>query len=555
MVGTAAEEGSAARRFWIRSQKEVVLAAYTPFVVSLAAGNLDIEVFRQYIAQDQYFLRAFASGYEMAAEYADDDDEKATILDLKKSTLEELNLHASVMKDWGVDPSKEITPNPATVKYTDFVLATAKGKVEGGKGPGQIATPFEKTKIAAYAISAMTPCMRLYAHFGKELQVFLPPDGSDHPYKKWIEYYSSKSFEEATVQIEELLDKLSVPLTGEELGLLEKLYRQAMKFEVEFFAAQPVTSSVVPLTELLDQTEQLFIFSDFDLTCTVVDSSAILAEIAIITAPKTDPGVADAKKVSSDMRNSWDALSNQYTEEYESCIDALLPEEDVKEFDYERLYKSLELLANFEKSANSRVVESGMLRGVNLDDIKRAGEHLKLHDGCKEFFQNVVKKKEMMTVDLHILSYCWCADLIRSSFSAVGCLNELSIHSNEFNFEGSISTGAIDLKMQSPLDKVEEFMKVLNQSSSGKHLSVYIGDSVGDLLCLLKADIGIVVGSSASLRKVGTRFGVSFVPLYPGVITKQRQLSEEGSPGWRGLSGILYTASSWSEIQAFVLGA
>lgn len=34
----------------------------------------------------------------MAAEYADDDDDTAAILDLKKSTLEELKLHSSVMK-------------------------------------------------------------------------------------------------------------------------------------------------------------------------------------------------------------------------------------------------------------------------------------------------------------------------------------------------------------------------------------------------------------------------------------------------------------------------
>jgi len=99
------------------------------------------------------------------------------------------------MQEWGVDPNKEIPPNPATVRYIDFVLATAKGKVEGGKGPGQIATPFEKTKIAAYTVGAMTPYTRLYAHLGKELQMFLPQDGSDHPYKKWINYYSSKSFE------------------------------------------------------------------------------------------------------------------------------------------------------------------------------------------------------------------------------------------------------------------------------------------------------------------------------------------------------------------------
>lgn len=134
--------------------------------------------------------------------------------------------------------------------------------------------------------------------------------------------------QEQAVQIEELLDRLSVSLTGEELNLIEKLYRHAMKLEIEFFAVQPTTSAVVPLTELHDAVEQLLIFSDFDLTCTVVDSSAILAEIAILTASKIDQGVADAKKISSDVRNSWDALSNQYTEEYEVCIESLLPKEE-----------------------------------------------------------------------------------------------------------------------------------------------------------------------------------------------------------------------------------
>jgi thiamine phosphate phosphatase / amino-HMP aminohydrolase len=55
-------EGSAARRFWISaSMREAAFAAYTPFLLSLAAGNLRLEAFRHYIAQDAHFLHAFAS--------------------------------------------------------------------------------------------------------------------------------------------------------------------------------------------------------------------------------------------------------------------------------------------------------------------------------------------------------------------------------------------------------------------------------------------------------------------------------------------------------------
>jgi len=77
---------------------------------------------------------------------------------------------------------------------------------------------------------------------------------------------------------------------------------------------------------------------------------------------------------------------------------------------------------------------------------------------------------------------------------------------------------------------------------------------VGDLLCLLEADIGIVIGSSSSLRRVGNQFGVSFVPLFPGLVKKQKEYVEGRFSSWKGLSGTLYTVSSWAEIHAFIFG-
>lgn len=143
-----------------------------------------------------------------------------------------------------------------------------------------------------------------------------------------------------------------------------------------------------------------------------------------------------------------------------------------------------------------------------------------------------------------------------SCLRAAGCLDGLNIHSNEFGFEESVSTGEIDRKMQSPLDKVEKFKSIRSDvDSTVPFLSVYIGDSVGDLLCLLEADIGIVIGSSTILRRVGKQFGVSFVPLFPGLVEKQRQLTDEDASVFKARSGVLYTVSSWSEIHAFILGS
>lgn len=241
--------------------------------------------------------------------------------------------------------------------------------------------------------------------------------------------------------------------------------------------------------------------------------------------------------------------------------------------------EALEQLSEFEKKANDRVIESGVLKGLNLDDIKRAGERLILQDGCINVFQKILKTQDV-NAKLHVLSYCWCGDLIRAAFSARMCapkslyfvillqtlimlkkiatflftggVDAVEVHANEFTFEESISTGEIERKVESPIDKAQQFKSILQNRKKDEEksiLTVYIGDSVGDLLCLLEADIGIVVASSSSLRRVGSHFGVSFVPLFSGIVQKQKQ--EET---WKGLSGTLYTVSSWAEIHSFALG-
>ncbi|KFK27863.1 hypothetical protein AALP_AA8G438900 [Arabis alpina] len=551
-------EEALAGKLWIKFNRESLYSVYSPFAVSLAAGNLKIETFRHYIAQDVHFLKAFAQAYELAAECADDDDDKVAISSLRKSVMEELKMHDSYVQDWGLDINKEVSVSPATLRYTEFVLATASGKVEGLKAPGMLDTPFEKTKVAAYTLGAVTPCMRLYAYLGKAFGALLDPSEVNQPYKKWIDNYSSDAFQASAKQTEDLLEKLSVSMTGEELDIIEKLYQQAMKLEVEFFHAQPLAQpTIVPLLKNHSK-DDIVIFSDFDLTCTVVDSSAILAEIAIVTAPKDDQsrsGQQIHRMLSTDLKNSWSLLSKQYTEHYEECIENILNKDKADKFDYEGLCKALEQLSEFEKKANNRVIESGVLKGLNLDDIKRAGERLILQDGCINVFKKILQT-ENLNVKLHVLSYCWCGDLIRAAFSGGG-VDAVEVHANEFTFEESISTGEIERKVESPIDKAQQFKSIVeNRNQKKNQLTIYIGDSVGDLLCLLEADIGIVVSSSSSLRRVGSHFGVSFVPLFSGIVQKQQQHNAEGesSSTWKGLSGTLYTVSSWAEIHSFILG-
>ncbi|KAJ0809468.1 putative HAD superfamily protein [Helianthus annuus] len=133
----------------------------------------------------------------------------------------------------------------------------------------------------------------------------------------------------------------------------------------------------------------------------------------------------------------------------------------------------------------------------------------------------------------------------------------MNVHANEFLYENSLSTVEIIKKIETPIDKLQAFTNILKNSyeSDKTNLTIYIGDSVGNLLCLLEADIGIVIASSSSLRKIVTHFGVSFVPLFSALIKKQKEHVEGSAFGWKGLSGVLYTVSSWAEVHSFIIGS
>ncbi|KAL2470582.1 putative aminopyrimidine aminohydrolase [Abeliophyllum distichum] len=548
-----------ARRLWNKFKNERVSALYSPFIICLASGTLDSQTFLHCISQDVYFLQAFDQAYKLAEEYADDDEDKEAIIKLRKRVLKRLRNQDALIHEWGFDPPKESACQTATVKYTDFLLETAAGKVGGEKFPGKIVTPFEKTKLAAYTLSAIAPCMRLYNFISKEILALIDPEESKHIYKKWLNSLSSEKFEASAGRIEVMLDKLSVSLTGEELEVVERLYHQAMKLELEFILTQSVVNrAIVPVSQLHSNDEEnLIIFCDFDLTCTAIDSSALLAEIAIVAASKADLSGSEtqpSQTSSGDFRTTWSNLFSQYIEEYEQCIETIMPNEAVEGLDYEGLCRGLEQISNFEKRANSRLIDSNLLQGLSLPDIKRAGEHLNFQDGCKQFFKDLMKSENCAT-DFHVLSYCWCDDLIKSAFSS-GDLSVQNVHSNCLVYEESISTGNMIRKMESPMDKLQVFNDISKGSKNdSKPFTVYIGGSVGDLLSLLEADFGIVFGLSDSLMKLGSRFGISFVPLFSGLVNNQRKLDESGCLNWKGSSGVLYTVSSWDEINTFILGA
>lgn len=180
-----------------------------PFVRGLGDGTLPRAAFQRYVAQDAFFLEAFARAYALALARCPDRSGARDFFMLLAGVQEELKLHAGYAARWGV-PLDGVEPAEATLHYTDFLLATA---ALGGLGE---------------VCAAMTPCMRLYAFLGQSLAEEGP--SPDNPYAEWVLTYADPGFEALAATLEALLDRYAADAPG-----VRAAYRRAMVLENAFF--------------------------------------------------------------------------------------------------------------------------------------------------------------------------------------------------------------------------------------------------------------------------------------------------------------------------------
>ena len=198
-----------AQALWQRNRDLADACLNHPFVQGIASGQLARASFQVYVAQDAYFLEAFARAYGLALAKSPDRAGIVVFKDLLVGVFEELALHRSYAERWGI--SLEPEPLASTRAYTDFLLRTASLEPVG------------------HTAAAMTPCLRLYAWLGQQLAPKLDPES---PYAGWVKTYSSPDLEALAARLEALLDRYR----GEPARLAE-LYRRAMELELAFFEA------------------------------------------------------------------------------------------------------------------------------------------------------------------------------------------------------------------------------------------------------------------------------------------------------------------------------
>lgn len=200
---------SLARQLWQANADWAAKILAHPFVQGLGDGSLAVGAFKSYVAQDAYFLDAFARAYAFCLAHGTSREDLFGFSELIAGVLEELKLHRSYTEKLGVSLDG-VTPLAATQAYVDFLLGNAR---QGDLGE---------------TIAGMTPCMRLYAYLGQTLaKKEVAP-----AYVDWVKTYSDPGFEALAVRLEELLDQHAADRPA-----VRANYRRAMELEYGFFDA------------------------------------------------------------------------------------------------------------------------------------------------------------------------------------------------------------------------------------------------------------------------------------------------------------------------------
>lgn len=282
----------------------------------------------------------------------------------------------------------------------------------------------------------------------------------------------------------------------------------------------------------------LFAF-DFDSTCTQEDTTSLLYKA---TEKYRSSSQAERKL----LDEQWRELGKSYWTGHREVVSTSLSihaNPNSSTFDEKGLRSFLQEVYDYDITMTKEVEASEILKGISKEAIIEVAKDVKLSPGCLNVLNHV-------NLPLHLISVNWCQGLIHAK---IGHLRYLNIFANSLPLEGELSSGHLGKKLTSAFDKEIIFQDlVCNKSTGGSEgISVYVGDSIGDVLALLKSDVGIVIGKSHTFRKVAKSFGIKLLPLQEIQKMSQNGCQEHTIPKQKG---VLFEAPSWNEIGLTLFG-
>ncbi|KAI5820809.1 HAD-like domain-containing protein [Pyronema omphalodes] len=268
-------------------------------------------------------------------------------------------------------------------------------------------------------------------------------------------------------------------------------------------------------------------FFDFDETLTISDTTGSLATVFYTFSPHR-----------KDHPHQW----SYYVQAYLEDLSAIPPLSRLT-IDEERIH--LRRLPAIDRASINRIISDKIFHGVHTQTIAQEARNVKLRPNVEEVMDFIGDHGG----DINIVSINWSKSWIRSALRLDiekrkdKCGYE--IYSNDLEVDDNgYTTGGIFEGVMNTLQKEErqEVIQSVDHSDCPMFFTIAAGDSSTDLLMLLKADLGIVVGDN--LDKHLTRLGIPCMPLSEfdrqTRSRKEKALFKLNSEGdWKELIGVL----------------
>jgi len=312
-------------------------------------------------------------------------------------------------------------------------------------------------------------------------------------------------------------------------------------------------------TTPVSQQHNCWLIVDFDGTCTEKDTTPLLPKLA-----------AEFSKDNESERlkrlNTFASLENEYFDLHNTAMSNIFVDGSKVS-----MKNALESLDDVSSTITKKLSDSGVLFGMSQTqsdyedlvdyrgdkDENNFDEKSKLRKGCAEALANLIDQGW----NFGVLSINWCPQLIgavllrpvSNIYSAIPERRNRKYAQHSFLpkvWSNHVSIDGI-VKLEVPgANAKKERIASLKDSSQYRGDSiqipfiVYIGDSSTDLLALLEADVGILIGSSQTVSKFAERWNVALSPL--------SSKSQEVTSTRQGQSSTVWTVNSWGEIEQFL---
>ncbi|CEP17326.1 hypothetical protein [Parasitella parasitica] len=222
------------------------------------------------------------------------------------------------------------------------------------------------------------------------------------------------------------------------------------------------------------------ILIDFDQTITLQDTIGPLGKFGVNFTQNTKP---------------WSYFVDSYLQEYKEHRKHFF---DLPKGDFKAFVAQLDSYRSIERASQERLSQYKVFQGVTRQALTDQANLLRA-----EYLQpGVIDVLQEYKDQIRIISLNWSKDWI------LGFLKELElskdcIFSNDLEFdESGKCTGNIIPTILTTGDK-----QVAIDTFRQQFKTIYIGDSLGDIEALIKADLGIIIGNDRSLLDSLADFG------------------------------------------------